>query len=210
MVTEQHKDDLLEMIYRMTRGEFNKSVILGAVRQTHFGHWDKDTFFDTAQALEDENLIILRGNVGNAALTLVGHRRIEARLNPTPTFTQNTMAVDTMINSQIQQGGEHATMTQTVSYSRNDFDDLRRLVDVFENHFDDLPLDVAAKKKAMAQVRTIKAQLEDEPDTVIVKQAGRTLRNITEGAIGSLIATAAQPAIWSGVASIMAKLFGGP
>ena len=47
-------------------------------------------------------------------------------------------------------------------------------------------------------------------DRVIVKQAGRTLRNITEGAIGSLIATAAQPTVWAWAAPIIAKLFGGP
>ena len=42
-------------------------------------------------------------------------------------------------------------------------------------------------------------QLGNESDRVIVNQAGRTLRNITEGAIGSLVATvaiAAQPGIW--------------
>ena len=62
----------------------------------------------------------------------------------------------------------------------------------------------------MAQVATIKAQLEDNPDPVIVKQAGRTLRNITEGAIGSLIAAAAQPTVWATAAALLAKLFGGP
>lgn len=209
MVTEQNKDDLLEVIYRKGGGQ--KAVLLGEVI-IQFVHWDKDTFWDTAQALEDDKLIVLGGRTSytaTAALTLDGQRRVEKRLYPSPTITQNTVNAATLINSPIQQGGAHATMTQTVSYSREDSDDLHRLVEVFENHFDDLALDAAAKRKAMAQVATIKAQLEDDPDPVIVNQAGRTLRNITEGAIGSLIATAAQPTLWAWAATIIAKLFGG-
>jgi hypothetical protein len=101
-------------------------------------------------------------------------------------------------------------MTQTVSYSREDLDDLRRLVEMFDAHLDDLNLDAAAKQKAMVQVATIKAQLQDDPDPVIVKQAGRTLRNVTEGAIGSLLANAVQPAVWALASLFIAKLFGGP
>ena len=102
---------------------------------------------------------------------------------------------------------ERKKMDQTVNYSSNDLDNLRRLVDVFDKHIDELALDAMVKRKAMAQIATIKAQLDDEPDPVIVKRAGRTLRNITEGAIGSLIATAVQqPAVWVWVATII-KLF---
>ncbi len=208
MVTEQNKDDLLEIMYRMSRGELNKPVLLGEAK-IHFDHWDKDTFWNTAQALVDDNLIVLRDHRGYAVFTLDGRRRVEARLNPSPTITQNIVNTDKLINSPIQQGGADAKMTQTVSYSRDDLDDLRRLVEVFDQHLDDLGLDATANRKVMAQVATIKAQLEDDPDPVIVKQAGRTLRNITEGAIGSLIATAAQPAVWAWAAPIIAKFFGG-
>ena len=47
------------------------------------------------------------------------------------------------------------------------------------------------------QIDIIKTELEGEPDPEIVTQGGRSLRNITEGAIASLVATAAtQPAVW--------------
>jgi len=99
----------------------------------------------------------------------------------------------------------HQTMTFNDPKSIND---LRYLVETFEKHIDELTLDATSKRKATAQISTIKAQLEDEPDAVIVMQAGRTLRNITEGAIGSLIATATQPAVWTWVSQHMPKLFG--
>jgi len=78
----------------------------------------------------------------------------------------------------------------------------------FERHINELEIDPQQKQRAEAQIATLKAQLTDEPDPVIVKQAGRTLRNITEGAIGSLVAAAAQPTVWSWVAAAMEKLFG--
>jgi hypothetical protein len=49
----------------------------------------------------------------------------------------------------------------------------------------------------------------DELDPIIVKQAGKTLRNITEGAIGSLLSAAVQPSIWQFVANVFARFFGG-
>lgn len=125
-----------------------------------------------------------------------------------PIFTQNTVIANTITNAPIQQGGAHASMTQTVSYSLEDLNDMRQLLNVFDEHLDDLDLNESEKRKVMKQVGIIRLQLEDEPDSVIVKQAGRSLRNITEGAIGSLVATAVQPIIWSWAAPIIEKLFG--
>jgi len=67
--------------------------------------------------------------------------------------------------------------------------------------------DARQKQKAEAQIATLKAQLTDQPDPVIVRQAGRTLRNITEGAIGSLLATAMQPKLWQWIQQVMASHF---
>jgi hypothetical protein len=124
------------------------------------------------------------------------------RKSPTPTvhisggnFNQSPIGIGSTVNQDINFNNQ------------NNLDELQRLVEVFEKHIDDLSLDVATKRKAMVQITTIKAQLEDEPDPVIVKQAGRTLRNITEGAIGSLIATATQPTVWSLVETIIKRLF---
>lgn len=120
----------------------------------------------------------------------------------------NTMNVGTVSNSPVQQGGINSAQNQTVTYNAQDIADLGRLVSEITVHIDELHMDSRQKQKAEAQIATIKAQLIDEPDPVIVKQAGRTLRNITEGAIGSLLATAAQPTVWVWVHEIMHKLFG--
>ncbi|MGC2322390.1 MAG: hypothetical protein WA463_07145, partial [Terriglobales bacterium] len=108
----------------------------------------------------------------------------------------NTMNIGTVSNSPVQQRGVHSTQSQTVSYSTQDLADLNRLVTELTSHIHELQIDTRQRQKAEAQIATLKAQLTDEPDSIIIQQAGRTLRNVTEGAIGSLLATAAQPTVW--------------
>jgi hypothetical protein len=139
-------------------------------------------------------------------LTEKGYREAQKstvkRRSPTPTVY---ISGGNFNRSQIGIGG---TVNQTVTFdNQRNIYDLQCLVDFFEKHIDELLLDTTAKRKATAQISTIKAQLEDEPDSVIVTQAGRTLRNITEGAIGSLIATAAQPTVWGWADTVLRRLF---
>lgn len=124
-------------------------------------------------------------------------------------FVYNTIHVGTMSNSPVQQGGVHSTQNQTVSYGPQDLADLNRLVTEFTSHLGELQIDARQRQRAEAQIATLQAQLTDEPDPVIIKQAGRTLRNITEGAIGSLLASAAtQPPVWAWVIQTLHRLFG--
>ncbi len=162
--------------------------------------------------LTDKNLIT-RFNIPTVArINALGVEAIEAAQSQPdkttsifPSVTYNTINVHHMVSSTIQQGGAGATMTTT--YSVEEVEKLSKLVAVFESRFGELNLDEARERAARTQVATIKVQLADAPDPVIVNQAGRTLRNITEGAIGSLVATAAQPGIWHWVQGVMA-LFG--
>ena len=83
-------------------------------------------------------------------------------------------------------------------------DDLNRLVRELTQHIGELGLSDREKQRADAQIAILKTELAGEPDPAIVAQAGQTLRNITEGAIGSLIATAAQPPVWAWIHQILA------
>ena len=85
-------------------------------------------------------------------------------------------------------------------------EDLQTLVKEFTAHLDELNLKDTDKKTAEVQLATIEAQLVDKPDPIVIKQVGRTLRNVTEGAIGSLIATGAtQPAVWHLIQTILSR-----
>jgi Hypothetical protein (DUF2513) len=122
-------------------------------------------------------------------------------------IVHNTTNIGTAHSSPVQQGGIQSTQNQTVSYNAQTCADLTRLVSEFADHLHELKLDKAAVQKANAQIATIVAQLGDEPNPTIIKQAGRTLRNVTEGAIGSLLASAAPPTAWREIAEIIRRLF---
>jgi hypothetical protein len=129
---------------------------------------------------------------------------------PTPGFgqvTYNTIHIHHMEKSSIQQAGSHSTQVQTVNYGEQDLADLKRAVQLIEENFDQLKLDEAATKRAKAQIATLKAQLTDEPNPTILKEAGKTLRNITEGVIAGLITTVAEPSNWQFVHDVLARLF---
>jgi hypothetical protein len=93
----------------------------------------------------------------------------------------------------VAQNSAHFNQTATVEIRPND---LTRLVTEMAAHLDELNLDAGQKQRAEAQIAALKAELTGDPDPTIVRQSARTLRNITEGAIGSLLAAAAQPGIW--------------
>jgi hypothetical protein len=120
--------------------------------------------------------------------TLAGARVLEAKLAASQRTTHNTISIGTNINSPIQQAGAGSHQEQTISLNQEDVARLQTLIGSFRANLQELSLDATAERKAKAQLSTIEAQLQDEPDPVIVRQAGRSLRNVTEGAIGSLLA----------------------
>lgn len=81
-------------------------------------------------------------------------------------------------------------------------EDLAKFVSEFTKHLDELNIHQLAKQKAEIQLATLKAQ-EDDPNPVIVSEAVRTLRNLTEGTIASLIANAVQPQVWSWISRFL-------
>jgi hypothetical protein len=103
----------------------------------------------------------------------------------------------------VAQNSEHFSQTTSNSFQTKE---LIRLVEELTKHLDELDLNDREKQRANAQIAALRIELTGEPDPAIVKQAGRTLRNITEGAIGSLIATAAQPTLWIWVHKMLQNL----
>ena len=106
----------------------------------------------------------------------------------------------------VQVAGSHSSQHQTITYNSKHLDELKRAIEFLAQHMDELKLDDAAKKKALAQVGTIKAQLSDEPNPTIIREAGKSLRNITEGAISDLIAKGVTD-YWPMVRGVLMRMF---
>jgi hypothetical protein len=129
----------------------------------------------------------------------------EAQPNSQPVPTERLLSlVQNLFYAPVGNIAQNSTNLSQTANIGIQTEDLARLVTEFGNRLGELDLDRPQKQRAEAQIATLKAQLTDEPDPVIVRQAGRTLRNITEGAIGSLLAAAAQPSVWQWVQQTMA------
>jgi hypothetical protein len=103
----------------------------------------------------------------------------------------------------VAQNAHHFSQTANAAMTPHD---LAKLVADFSSHIDELSLDGRQRQRAEAQLEILKTELDGEPDPEIIMQAGRTLRNTTEGAVGSLIATGLQPSAWHWIHQVLASL----
>lgn len=113
----------------------------------------------------------------------------------TPTVSNVTYNIGKMDNSPLQHVASGGQGQQTINFSTGD---LQRAVTTYRENIETLDLDDAQRRKADAQVATIEAQLIDEPDPAIVRAAGKSLRNIVEGALAGAAGTVlATPSVWA-------------
>jgi hypothetical protein len=103
----------------------------------------------------------------------------------------------------VAQNSQHVSQRASIATQS---EGLARLVADFGSHINELRLDVRQRQRAEAQLAILNTELSGEPDPEIVRQAGRTLRNITEGAVGSLLATATQPSVWHWIHQVLTSL----
>jgi hypothetical protein len=117
--------------------------------------------------LADKQLIRKYNLDYTARLSAGGTDALERAKNnpdqPAPGFgsiTYNTITIQHMENSSVQQAGSHSTQVQNINYEQKDLDDLTRAIDLLEQNFDQLGLDATSARKAKAQIETLKAQLQ--------------------------------------------------
>jgi hypothetical protein len=120
---------------------------------------------------------------------------LELEEPPTPEI-QNAITIGTMTGSTIQQGSPAAT--QNVRFTLH-IEAVRSAVEIFENALQGTKLPAAALGDITADVQTIKAQLsKPSPSIAILKEAGKSVRNVMEG-IGAGILTPAAAAAAAGL-----------
>ena len=203
MASSQVKEQILKAILRKIGFLPNKNVSLREV-MIGFDHIRRDVFFDAVSDLVNEKMLSDSGH-GYVALTPDGWGNATLLMNPPPTENQNTVNFDHTEIPPVQQG-INAHQTQRTVYRMPSNDDLQYLVELMTKNLGELKLSLGDARKAKAQLATIQAQLLDTPNPIIIKEAGCSLKNVTEGAIGSLLATAAPPRLWAGVQALLALL----
>lgn len=107
-----------------------------------------------------------------------------------PQFTHNTTTVGTMIGGVIQQSGLGSTQAATTSVGINVTEALSA-IEVLEATLASAAMVEEARAEVEAEFATLKAQLKKRsPSSVVLKETFRSLRNVVEGAVGGVGASA--------------------
>lgn len=111
---------------------------------------------------------------------------------------QTVINIGAMHNSPFQNIGAGASGVQNTDYQISGAD-LRAIIDLYRENVDGLNLSQEDRRRADKQIKTIEHQIEDdEPDQSIVRQAGKTLKTIVQGAIGGALGNAiSNPGVWT-------------
>jgi len=114
-----------------------------------------------------------------------------------PPMASNTITIGNMTGSTIQQGSPNSTQQQVaINVASAD----KALADLEQSLAEsEVAADTLAEMKA--DIQTIRAQMaKPSPSMTIVREAGKSLRNVVEGGVGGMLtpaATAAAKALWS-------------
>lgn len=145
--------------------------------------------------LNGEGLATHRALGGAVAITHAGLREVERALStpeaPTHYFPAviNVLQVQSMVGSQIQQGSNGSTQTQSQSITQNELAAIQALVTALQSELGTLGFGAEAKAEADAEIQTLKAQLQSsKPKSNIVRESLKTLRNLVEGVASNAVA----------------------
>lgn len=146
---------------------------------------------------------VVDGTRGSACLTHAGVVEIEAALRqpekPTDHFPVNIIHIEQMSHSQVQQGTIGSTQSGT--FTSLDLEAVAEFIGGLKTMLPQLGLTDDDEAVAQSDITTIETQLSSpRPKVEIIKESLRSIRNITEGTVGSLAA--------SGIVAGVAKLLG--
>ncbi|MCW2315128.1 hypothetical protein SAMN06265338_1085 [Rhodoblastus acidophilus] len=197
MASQQDQDDLLDALFEMAQSPGKRPSIVEA-QLKYLPEWDNKRLREAAEGLL-ANGDILNPSHGafNVDLSSAARKKAAARVSGSAGASSTTYNIGSVHHSPFQHVAPGGYGVQNTNYQMT-ANDLRAIVDLYWDHVDELKLDVATRRKADAQIRTIEAQLIDEPDPTIVKAAGKSLKTIVEGAIGGALGNAlANPGVWA-------------
>lgn len=161
----------------------------------------EDDLTDTFRYLAQEGLV--RGSDKGVCLTHAGVVEIEAASSqpdsPTEHFPVNIIHIGQMSNSQIQQGT--AGSTQSGTFASLDLAAVAEFVEGVKTMLPGLGLTGDDEAEVQTDITTIETQLSSpRPKAEIIKESLRSIRNIAEGAVGSMAASG----IIAGIAKLLA------
>jgi hypothetical protein len=156
--------EFLQRLYEVSEGSTTHPVDMYIVGE-YLGFSRAQTE-RVVEYLADESLLRKVSTGGTILMTHPGRLQVEDALanpdQPTDYFPAlNYIYVDTMLQSQIQQGTEHST--QTVTYGEQNAEALQELVQEFRDRLPDFDLDETTDAQARADLASLEPYSWESP-----------------------------------------------
>jgi hypothetical protein len=128
----------------------------------------------------------------------VGH--LQPPVPKVPSSMSNEIKIENMIGSVIQQGTTDSEQNASISIN---FTAVQSALTALEQALNEHPAPRAVAAQIEPEINTIKAQLaKSKPTDTILREAGTTLRGISEGVAGALLA----PQVQAGIVALLSAL----
>lgn len=181
----------LKTIYTESKGNELTSFNMFEVGK-HLGFEISETK-NIAHYLNGEGLIKFFAMGGEIVITHPGIVEVEKVLSKPDESTKyfpplNIININHMENSQIQQGNVHSS--QVINLSLENKNNIKDFLEILKQRNSELNLSTNDGKELKAEISTIESQLDSsKPKKNIIKESLSTIRNILEGAVGSVLAS---------------------
>jgi len=160
--------------------------------------FNRDLTANIARDLRGEGLIVVHStSVGDRnnliGISHDGIREVEEAVSnpdtPTPRFPPgNTIYINQMINSQIQQASPEATQVPVIGEDK--YEELKEIIQSLKDSIDQLGIKPQQKADLQAEIQKIEAQMSSsKPKARIITECLGSIRRIIEGATSSVFAS---------------------
>jgi len=195
---KEKRFQFLYKLYEMTEGnELELASIDNIMQELDF---TSDLAWQIMTYLKEEQLLKLMNLDGDLQITHNGVVEIEKALSEPEKPTEHFPPY--IINSQIQQA--NPDVSQTVSFSDDDYNNLKEMMILLREFIEqESELESDKKSALIAEIGAIEAQMSSpKPKHNIMFESLHAIRNVVEGAIGTVLTSKFLPMIQKFLASI--------
>ena len=179
--------EMLKKCYEVSDGSERKIIDMWSIGKS-LGMSHKETK-DVTRYLSGESLVECRALGGKISITHWGIKEVEqAILNPNESTEHflpiNFLKIDTVIDSQIQQGTVQSTQNQKINSF--DYQELKEILKTVKDCLKSEDLEKTQKGEIEGDIRSIEGQLsKNKPNEDLIRECLHSIRSVFEGVVGN-------------------------
>lgn len=189
-------EQILKALFKKVGSGSSKAVSLKQAR-VGFEHIDADTFFDAVAELVSERLLFDQGQ-GHVAFTPDGWEKAQSMASPPMSARGKKASAIGKVTPSTNQGTNNVPNPLT--------ENMAWLIELITPNLSELKLAPAEHHKALEHLANLKRLMTGTPNPVLVKAVCSSLKNVTDEAIGNVLASGTKPAIWGAVRALLVQM----